>query len=107
MIGSPTFRVGDRVEIAHRIYRGTGGNNYRGEVIEVFGEGLRAGCRVKMDDCSYDDGVPEDEGGGTGEHWDGRCIVRIPLPNPGYVVRSVEHLRPLSLLELLAEAAHD
>lgn len=100
-----TLKVGDRVEVAHRIYRGTGGNDYRGEVIEVLGWGTC--CRVKMRDQTFDDGVPEEEGGGTGEHWDDRYIVRIPLSNPGYVVRSVEHLRPLSLLEVLAEAAHD
>jgi hypothetical protein len=107
MISASKFRVGDRVEVAHRVYRGCGGNNFRGEIVEIG----HAECRVKMDDPNYDEGIPASEGGGvvdenvTAQLNDGHEYLMAPHPDPGYAVCRLKDLRPLSLLELIAEAA--
>lgn len=107
MTSARKFRVGDRVEIGHRVYRGCGGNNFRGEIVEMY----RAACRVKMDDPTYDEGVPASEGGGvvdenaTAQLSDGHEYLIAALSDPGYAVCRLDGLRLLSLLELIAEAA--
>lgn len=101
------LRAGDRVEIRHPKYRGPAWDTYRGEVVKAWKAEGNWWYRVKMDDSIWDEGDPAFNPDDPNEfiEIDGRLLSRHVPPDPGFSTRPRDHLRRLSLLELIAEAA--